>query len=238
MTKPKTIPWANYKLRSLEITRTTKPPFDQWEDLVAGMDVQIEASPFWRGDAYNIGESWYGADKATSIFDPVSGTLKTWQNNASICARIEVSRRRESLSYSHHADVAYLKPEDFAEKNPELAEKTPEALQDYFLDLAIENLLSVTQLRAKIKFDKGETDADPLDDPISFKKGSVPTRIEKTRDRVQRIIDDADDTQVLQHLNLAYRQLQLAFEATQKTQKTLEFVPTPEPDPVPADTLA
>ena len=63
----KPIPWVNYKLRELEITRKTKPPFEQWQELVAGMDVQIEASPFWRGDAYNAGEEWYGAEKATSV---------------------------------------------------------------------------------------------------------------------------------------------------------------------------
>ena len=221
--------WMTFKARELVIDRNTPPPKEQWTEAIGGFDQNLQSSPFWRGDLYLQGVDWYGENFASSVFDPLKSNVKTWQNNASICKRVPPSSRRGELSYSHHAEVAYLKPEDFAEKHPDLGLMDPETLQDYYLDLAIENLLSVTQLRAKLKFDKGEEEADPLGDPIAFQKGSVPTRIEKTRDRVQRIIDDADNIMVIDHLNAAYNALQLAFEATQKKKES-------EPEPIPEAT--
>ena len=63
---------------------------------------------------------------------------KTLNNYASICRALEVSRRRETLTFSHHAELAYL----------------PESLQGHeekFLDEAIINQWSVRQLREAIQ---------------------------------------------------------------------------------------
>ena len=105
--------WFKVTAVGLDITRKTKPPFEQWESEVVIAELRRKSEPWWRGDLYLKGEEWYGENKATSIFDPLTMDVKTWQNNASICRRIERSRRREELTFSHHAEVAYSEPEQF-----------------------------------------------------------------------------------------------------------------------------
>jgi len=145
------VKWVNYKDRSLEITRKTAPKFEEWALLMATFNTMNESGSFWRGDLYNLGEEWYGEDMASSIFDDEKWNLKTWQNNASVCRCVPSSRRRESLSFSHHAEVAYLEPIQF--EDPPRA--TTGELQTYYLEVAVANRLSIRQLRDKIKEDRG-----------------------------------------------------------------------------------
>lgn len=64
---------------------------------------------WWVGDLLNYGAERYGEKfaqaEAETGFDP--GTLA---NLASVCGRVEPSRRREHLSFGHHAEVAKLDP--------------------------------------------------------------------------------------------------------------------------------
>ena len=107
--------WIKYNDRSLEVTIKKPPAFDEWEAAMAALNTFHESGGFYRGDLYIAGENWYGEDKATSIFDPEIWSIKTFQNNASVCQRISPDRRREGpyATYSHHAEVCYVAPEWF-----------------------------------------------------------------------------------------------------------------------------
>lgn len=213
-----TVDWVEYKPRELKITRKKAPPFEEFMQLVLGMDQEIESSGFWRGDLYNHGTEWFDEELVDQLFGPET-SWKTWQNNASICKRIDISRRREGphATYSHHAEVGYLDPKDFTENNKlDAAIKKLDApgLQSYYLDLSIENMLTVTQLRAKIKFDKGEG-PDPLGDTVEFQKGTALQRMEKLATKAGNLIEDlpTDWDAEARHLENARHQIEFAIES-------------------------
>ena len=169
--------WLKFGFRELDITRKTKPPLEQWEDAIAGMDQQMDSAPFWRGDLFNQGCEWYGDTAATSVFDPLKSNVKTWINNGSVCNRVEASRRRESLSYSHHAEVAYLDPED----------------QDKFLQLAIDEGLSVRKLREQIRKHQKDKGKD-----VSFRVGPIHQRLTKLANKAEGMLEElAGDSHAL-----------------------------------------
>jgi len=162
-----TVKWIHYLVIGLEIERKTAPPFEQWEGEIRVTETMRFSAPWHRGDLYLKGEEWYGEDRATSVFDPMLHDVKTWQNNASVCRRIQLSRRREELSYSHHAEVSPLEP----------------AQQDTYLQLAVDNLLSVRQLREKIRADLG-------DDDVRFRTRPFDERAQDLADKGERLAEE------------------------------------------------
>jgi hypothetical protein len=64
---------------------------------------------WWVGDFWIYGEKKYGARKAI-VDDPnwQGPSFQTCANAASVCRAFETSRRREVLSFAHHAEVAAL----------------------------------------------------------------------------------------------------------------------------------
>lgn len=77
-------------------------------------------------------------DVYTSLSERFGIEHKTLNNYASICRILGVSRRRETLSFSHHAEIAHL-PADLKGQEEEL------------LDAAVENKWSVRDLRNAIR---------------------------------------------------------------------------------------
>jgi hypothetical protein len=112
-------------------------------------------SQWWVGDwlrygTVRWGEKYVEAAKITG-YDP-----KSLRNIAYVASRYELSRRRDSLSWSHHAELAMLDP----------------AEQDEWLDRASQDRLSVsdlrTELRAQGRGSKNRTDDDSIgEDPVS-----------------------------------------------------------------------
>ncbi len=79
--------------------------FDQWER--AGEAIYAGGSWVrWAlGDWVLAGEARFG-ELASQAFDATKRRYQTVANAASVCRRFPLSRRRESLSFSHHAEVA------------------------------------------------------------------------------------------------------------------------------------
>jgi hypothetical protein len=66
---------------------------------------------WWIGDWWAFGETKYGERKAVVEADGWEGpTFQTCANAASVCRAFKPSRRRELLSFTHHAEVAGLPP--------------------------------------------------------------------------------------------------------------------------------
>lgn len=147
MTEIPTSEWIDYGEKSLAFRRKTAPDFEDWATVMASMDRIGRSIGFWRGDLYIQGELWYGEANATAIFDDEGWDLKTIQNNASVCRRIPPPRRREEpwVTYSHHAELAYIEPD---------------SLQDKLLEWVAETHASVRDLRDRIKELKAEDEGE------------------------------------------------------------------------------
>jgi hypothetical protein len=88
------------------------------------------AGNWWLGDWVRYGNARYGERYETAA--RVTGyEVQSLMNMAYVASRFEISRRRETLSWSHHAEVAALPPAD----------------QDEWLDRAERERLSVLALR-------------------------------------------------------------------------------------------
>lgn len=99
---------------------------------------QIERSVmWWIGDWLNFGERKYGEAYAQAI-DATEWPYQTLANAAYVANRVEFSRRRENLSWSHHAEVASLPPEE----------------QSQWLEKAKSSSLSVMRLRDEVQQSK------------------------------------------------------------------------------------
>ena len=75
------------------------------------------------GDKYTDAQAWFGLD------------YKSLRNCAYVASAVEVSRRRDNLSWTHHAEVAAFEPDE----------------QDRWLDRAAKNGWTVRELRAWMK---------------------------------------------------------------------------------------
>jgi hypothetical protein len=99
------------------------------------------ANQWWLGDWLRYGTTRWGA-KYTGAARITGYDPRSLANMASVARAFPVSRRRAQLSWSHHAAVAALDPED----------------QDLWLDRAVEDRLSVADLRLEIR-SRGHTPA-------------------------------------------------------------------------------
>ena len=89
---------------------TLKPgmAFDDWQGVGETL-FKMEHLVNWAlGDWWVYGERTYGESAAQAA--PTGYALKTLQNAAWVADRIEPSRRREDLTWSHHCEVAALEP--------------------------------------------------------------------------------------------------------------------------------
>jgi hypothetical protein len=107
--------------------------FARWVSCGRRLGLMSRASQWWIGDWLRYGHERYRHRyvNAAKITGYESQTLM----NLAYVSRIEVSRRRERLSWSHHAEVAALPPEE----------------QDSWLHLAQDKRLSVRDLRAELR---------------------------------------------------------------------------------------
>ncbi len=84
--------------------------FDDWAEI--GRKLQAaHCSLLWCiGDWLNYGERKYG-EKYDQALQLTGYQKKTLRNAAFVCRHIEMSRRRDTLTFSHHAEVASLSVE-------------------------------------------------------------------------------------------------------------------------------
>jgi len=92
------------------------------------------ASAWWIGDWIRYGSARYG-DKYAPASRVTGYDVQSLMNMAYVASRFEVSRRRSGLSFSHHAELAGLAPDD----------------QELWLDRAEAGRLSVRALRSELR---------------------------------------------------------------------------------------
>lgn len=112
--------------------------FGEWEEVGKTLEQISGAWQWWYGDWWNFGERRYGEKHAQALPDKDYSTKAT---AAWVAGRVQFSRRRENLSFTHHREVAPLETSE----------------QDRWLDLAGTGLWSVADLRRELKHAKEQT---------------------------------------------------------------------------------
>jgi hypothetical protein len=133
---------------------------DEWARDGRRLGLLTRCSPWWLGDWIRYGNTRFG-EKYSRASAITGYDRQTLMNMVYVASRYEISRRRESLSWSHHETLASLEPTE----------------QDSWLGRAVEQKLSVADLRVEIRGHKRTSDTDPdgkaeselsSDDPASI----------------------------------------------------------------------
>ena len=108
--------------------------FERWHALGRRIGTVTNASSWWLGDWAFYGEGSYGEKYKQAI--AVTGLdYQTLRNYAWVAGRFELSRRRDKLSFGHHAELAALSEHE----------------QDEWLDQAERGRWSRNELRAQLR---------------------------------------------------------------------------------------
>lgn len=108
--------------------------YEEWQVIGNQLRYLEGAVQWWVGDWLNYGEKSYG-EKYTEVIEGTGYEYQSLANIKSISSKFKISRRRENLTYSHHAEVASF---EFAE-------------QEKLLNIAEEKHFSIRQFRDFIK---------------------------------------------------------------------------------------
>jgi hypothetical protein len=109
-------------------------PFEGWRDLGTKMGTYSNATSWWLGDWLAFGQMKYGRRYKEAI--AATGLdYQTLRNYAVVARRFESSRRRDNLSFQHHAEVCALQNDN----------------QEHWLDRAVAERWSRNELRRQIR---------------------------------------------------------------------------------------
>ncbi|MEU8792999.1 LmbU family transcriptional regulator [Streptomyces sp. NPDC048643] len=106
-----------------------------WEQIGANLRELVNSSAWWLADWLIYGESTYGWRRYKEAVERTGLDYQTLRNYAWVARRFEHDRRRDSLSFAHHAEVTRLSP--------------PE--QDYWLRKAEQQKWSRNELRRAVR---------------------------------------------------------------------------------------
>jgi hypothetical protein len=120
-----------------------------WVQVGQRLGAMTRCSQWWLGDWIRYGTTRWG-EKYKQAARITGYDVHSLRNIAYVAGQIETSRRRDILTWSHHAEVCALEPEE----------------QEKWLDLAASEKMSVADLRVELRTarkgarEKG-SDADP-----------------------------------------------------------------------------
>ncbi|MFE1248745.1 LmbU family transcriptional regulator [Streptomyces sp. NPDC058735] len=106
-----------------------------WEQIGTSLRELVNSSAWWLADWLIYGESTYGWRRYKEAIERTGLDYQTLRNYAWVARRFEHHRRRDGLSFAHHAEVARLSP--------------PE--QDYWLRKAEQQKWSRNALRRTVR---------------------------------------------------------------------------------------
>jgi len=114
--------------------------FEKWVEVGRRLGDTQKLLAFWIGDWISFGRSKWEQGKYLNAELEFCKKYGTLANAVYVSQRIEPSRRRENLSFSHHREVA----------------KFDEEKQEHYLNYAEANNISTRRLRRYIKEQEGE----------------------------------------------------------------------------------
>lgn len=99
---------ADSPLLSLELPK--EQSFEEWTETGRNLAAGSKVLNWWIGDWWAAGTHRYGARAQVAAEGIFGREFQSLANMASVCRAFTTSRRREHLSFSHHAEVAGLSP--------------------------------------------------------------------------------------------------------------------------------
>ena len=120
--------------RRTSLALPTELPLEAWVDVGHQIAVLADASAWWLGDWLVYGQNAF-PDRYQRAVERTGLSYKTLRNYAWIAGRFPASRRRDTLTLQHHAEVASLSDEE----------------QDAWLDRAEREQWSVHRLRNHLR---------------------------------------------------------------------------------------
>ena len=121
-------------------------PFEAWLGVGAQLAAVAGSSAWCLGDWLVYGQAAYGSRYRDAV-ERTGLDYQTLRNYAWVAGRFELSRRRDTLSFGHHAEVAAL----------------PEPEQDFWLRKAEEFGWSTMRLRHEVRASLAERGQEPPD---------------------------------------------------------------------------
>lgn len=115
-----------------------------WERIGSGLRELANSSAWWLADWLIFGEAAYSWRRYREAIDRTGLDYQTLRNYAWVARRFEQHRRRDGLSFAHHAEVARMSP--------------PE--QDYWLRKADQQGWSRNELRRAVRASLAEQEND------------------------------------------------------------------------------
>lgn len=131
-------------LEGIDITETGWQParplaFSEWREAGDQLLRVGRAWQWWVGDWILYGESAF-EDKYADVIEQTGYEYATISHVISVARRVDASRRRDELSWSHHAEVAPLEPDQQVE----------------WLQRAVDEDLTLARFRTVLREVKGE----------------------------------------------------------------------------------
>jgi DNA modification methylase len=127
--KEKQLATADVKLSKTGMEIDGSLAYTEWESLGEELTEIEGAVQWWIGDWINYGEKEYG-ETYTQALDETGLDYQTLRNEKWVSSEIELSRRRDNLSWSHHAEIARLETEEEQDKFFNDAEKEKWSVQN------------------------------------------------------------------------------------------------------------
>ncbi len=121
--------------KGLEITPGLS--FQEWENIGLTLQFLAKSVQFAIGDWINYGTHTYGEMYAQAQV-LTEKDYQTLTNYAYVCRQVPIYRRRDELTYSHHAEISSMS----------------EDKQEEYLGIAARDNLSVRQLRQHVRDDQ------------------------------------------------------------------------------------
>lgn len=140
-------------------------PFEVWEEAGEHIARIADSSTWSLGDWLVYGQDEY-ADRYQRAVDMLGLDYQTLRNYAWVARRFSPSRRRSTLSFQHHAEVAAL----------------PVADQDMWLDQAEERAWSRNQLRRQVRANRTAAAAEVSAQAVLSKVSVSAERVSRWRE--------------------------------------------------------
>jgi hypothetical protein len=148
---------------------------DTWEQVGRKISAIANCAAWCLGDWLVYGQYKYG-ERYRTVAAAVNLDFQTLRNYAWVARRYELDRRRERLSFQHHAEVAAVAAEE----------------RERWLDLAEENQWSRNELRRHLRAGRGGV--LPPAAGLALPQLSIAAeRIARWRDAAQRLDRDLED---------------------------------------------
>jgi hypothetical protein len=137
---------------------------DDFKRLAGTLGAMERSRQWWIGDLLVYGEQTFDEPLFLDALDEFGLAKHTLVNYRSIAARVDASVRREALTFSHHAEVAYLERRQ----------------QVKWLDKAERDQLDVKELRALVHPDAGQPERlEPLVELTPSEDAAIAKRLER-----------------------------------------------------------